>query len=206
MYTRWKTIAGKKRRYLVESYRDEKGRPRQRHIAYVDLWTEDDIKKLVGLHEKFRAALASVINPSGTKADMQKAADLAAKCQKDIATFQGVMECKMRKVRYYSDARVGPDRTKKPNWHERIEFKNPYSYFFKLRARAAYDLSNLREKVKLFHANPKLLDGNPKYGAFRILKEHEPDQYAEMKRKIQALADDRAQEVAALHELLRKLS
>ena len=149
MFTRWKTIDGKKRRYLVESYRDEKGRPRQRHIAYVDLWPEPDIEKLKQLHGHYAKALKEANRTSQSKADKQSAVALATKCQDHIMTFMEGMDRKMRKVRYYSDGRVGAERNKKPQLRELLELPpEPFEFFARLHTRAAYQLRFLRSEVE----------------------------------------------------------
>ena len=207
MFTRWKTIDGKKRRYLVESYRDEKGRPRQRHIAYVDLWPEADIEKLKQLHDQYAKALKEANRTSQSKADKQSAVALATKCQNHIMTFTEVMDRKMRKVRYYSDGRVGPERNKKPELRELLDLPpEPFEFFSKLHTRAAYQLRFLRAQVERFQSTPGLPDGDPKYDWFRLLKEYNPERCAEMEQMIRRVADEREQELEILHKLLRKLS
>ena len=206
MFTRWKIIDGKKRRYLVEAYRDAKGRPRQRHIAYVDLWPEPDIEKLKQLQGHYAKALKEANRTSQSKADKQSAVALATKCLDRIQTFMGVMDRKMRKVRYYADGRVGPARNKKPTLLELLELPpEPLEFFARLHTRAAYQLRFFRAWVARIQSSHGLSD-DPKQDLFRIIKKHIPGRCEEMKRTIQGVVDKREQELEILRELLRKLS
>ncbi len=101
MFVRTKTIDGKKRRYLVESFRNEEGEPRQRHICYVDLWPEKDIARLVTMIKEQRKHLANGENPANTKVYRQKARSLAITQYSKIEKFKQAM-----------DAKVGWDRAK----------------------------------------------------------------------------------------------
>jgi len=88
VFTRWKTVDGKKRRYLVESYRDKStGKIRQRHLAYVDLWPRKDIAKLVFLIQTHRKHMADSENTIHTKAFRRGALDKAVKMEKKIKKF-----------------------------------------------------------------------------------------------------------------------
>ena len=89
MFVRLKTIDGKKRRYLVESCRDKTtGRIRQRHIAYVDLWPEKDIARLIRMIKEYREAWADSERAENTKAFKRVALDKAVTLDIAIRKFK----------------------------------------------------------------------------------------------------------------------
>jgi hypothetical protein len=107
MFVRPKKIQGIKRLYLVESYRNEEGKSRQRHIAYVDLWSEKDIAKLIRMHEKHREAMTNSNRPGATKAYKQFASKIASKLLKKIDDFKRDMAIKVATRRNRVDRRRG---------------------------------------------------------------------------------------------------
>jgi hypothetical protein len=117
MFVRSKIIDGKKRRYLVESYRNEHGKPRQRHIAYIDLWPEKDVKWLINLHREYAKALANSKQPGATKVFKQVAAKNAAKLWIDIEKFTRAVLINVTRKRWGVDGRMGPDRHKRQRFH-----------------------------------------------------------------------------------------
>ena len=105
MFPRVKTIDGKKRRYLVESYRNEQGKPRQRHIAYIDLWPEKDIARFIEMHRQYKEALANSKRPDVTKVYKQVAKNIATKLWEKIEIFEREMEIKLAPDRNRADGR-----------------------------------------------------------------------------------------------------
>ena len=106
MFVRLKTIDGKKRRYLVESCRDKTtGRIRQRHIAYVDLWPDKDIDRLIGMIKELRKVWADSERTEHTKAFRRVALDKAAKLDISIRKFKRDMRINLQPSRDKVDRR-----------------------------------------------------------------------------------------------------
>jgi hypothetical protein len=105
MFVRTKIIDGKKRRYLVESYRNDQGKVRQRHITYVDKWPETDIEKIKDLYKQYKTALANSISDQHAKAFKQEAANEASKLWTSIRKFEHAMDSKVWADRARADGR-----------------------------------------------------------------------------------------------------
>jgi hypothetical protein len=106
MFVRSKVIDGKKRRYLVESCRDKTtGNIYQRHIAYVDLWPDKDIARLIGMIKAFREAWADSERAEHTKAFRRVALDKAAKLDGSIREFKRDMRINLTPSRNKVDRR-----------------------------------------------------------------------------------------------------
>jgi hypothetical protein len=102
MFVRTKIIDGKKRRYLVKSYRDkETGKPCQRHIAYIDLWSENDVARLMKMHKQYQEALANAERPDATKVFKKNAVEAL----KDIENFKRAVSMNVKRERNYVDGR-----------------------------------------------------------------------------------------------------
>ena len=115
MFVRTKIIAGKKRRYLVESYRDEKAdKIRQRHLAYVDLWPTRAIAKLAKLYERYNKAMADSQwagkDERKTESFMRQAKANAGKIQIQISNFKRAMAIEVTPRRKRVDRRIKGER------------------------------------------------------------------------------------------------
>jgi hypothetical protein len=107
MFVRTKIIDGKKRRYLVESYYDKTTKKRrQRHIAYIDLWPEKDVKKLIKIHKEYSKALANSERPDVTKAYKRVAVNNAANLWKRIEKFRRAVHIDVTLKRRSVDHRI----------------------------------------------------------------------------------------------------
>jgi hypothetical protein len=129
MFVRTKIIDGKKRRYLVESYRNAQGKPRQRHICYVDLWPKKDIETLVWMIERYREHLAEAENPAHTKAFKRVALDKADKLDVKIQKFKRSMDDKLEWKRARADKRSIDQTTGVRHAQNAREETAPFSEF-----------------------------------------------------------------------------
>jgi hypothetical protein len=151
MFVRPKTtIDGKKRRYLVESYRDKTTRkPRQRHIAYVDLWPKKDIARLIRMVKKCRDALVNSERPENTKAYKRVALDKAVTLDKAIKKFKRDMRVKLVPSRNKVDRRrLDADTGIRHLQNARIPV-NPFCESISLLMRAASNIRELENKAKM---------------------------------------------------------
>jgi hypothetical protein len=106
MFVRSKIIDGKKRRYLVESYRDKSaGKIRQRHIAYVDLWPKKSVARLVRMIKKYREHRADSESPEHTKPFRRVALDKAVTMEWKIKKFMRDMKINVLPDRLRVDRR-----------------------------------------------------------------------------------------------------
>lgn len=159
MFVRSKIIDGKKRQYLVESYRDKAtGKIRQRHIAYVDLWLGKDIAKLIGMIKKFREHWTNSEHLEHTKAFRRVALEKATTFDKAIAKFQDRMRINMVPVRNRVDRR----RINSITGVRHLQYAHPpkdlYNGLIVLLKRVNSEIRELEKEIEMITWSSEMLD------------------------------------------------
>lgn len=152
MFVRPKIIDGKKRLYLVESYRVKTIRnPRQRFIAYVDQWPKEAVEKLKQLHKEYKKQLADSLwkgkDEHKTDIFMRRAKAKAGIILQQIADFERKMTIEVAPKREKVDRRrkgVIREPASEPNYYNKL--------FYLLDSRKLNDILSQLAKDELFGA------------------------------------------------------
>lgn len=159
MFVRPKTIDGKKRRYLVESYRDETTRkPCQRHIAYVDLWQKKDIARLIKMHKELAKALANSKRSDATNAFKRVALDKAVTLDIAIQKFKRDMRINLVPSRNKVDRRRLDAETGVRHLQKARNPVNQFSETISLLMRVDSKIRELENEVRMIAWSDDRLD------------------------------------------------